>query len=238
MPVLSWKKDDSVGIIEMHNGENRHNPDFVREILTAFDEIEQDPGHSSVILASTDPKNWSLGIDMQWIGQAMAAGDADAVRAFLYGLNRLYTRILLYPLPVIAAIGGHAFGGGAIIACACDFRLMKADRGYFCFPEIDIRIPFLPGMLAILAKALPTYKLEELVFSGKKCGAPELADHHVLVRACPDASALMQDSLALAKTFAKPRTSFAEMKRRLHGKIIEVMEKEDPAYIEPLRLML
>jgi hypothetical protein len=39
--------------------------------------------------------------------------------------------------------------------------------GFFCFPEIDINIPFLPGMLAIV-EAVPYYKLEELVFSGKR----------------------------------------------------------------------
>jgi enoyl-CoA hydratase/carnithine racemase len=238
MSILEWKKVESVGIITMNNGENRHNPDFVREMLAAFDEIEQDPGISAVILSSADPKNWSLGIDLQWIGGAMAAQESGAIRSFMYGLNRIYTRILLYPLPVIASINGHVFGGGAILACACDFRLMKSDRGFFCLPEIDITIPLLPGMLAILDKAIPHYKLEELVFTGKRAAAPELAAHHVIIQACADEAALKQESLAFAKTFAKQRPIFGEMKRRLHGKIIEIMEREDPAYIEPLRLMI
>jgi len=41
---------------------------------------------------------------------------------------------------------------------------MKADRGFFCFPEIDISIPHLPGMLAIVKKAMPYYEVEELIF--------------------------------------------------------------------------
>jgi enoyl-CoA hydratase/carnithine racemase len=238
MSAIEWKKVETVGVITMNNGENRHNPDFVCAILKAFDEIEGDPDISSVIIASSDPKNWSQGIDLAWITGAMAKNDLQGIRDFMYGLNKIFTRILLYPMPVIAAINGHAFGDGSIMACACDFRFMKSDRGFFCFPEIDINIPFLPGMLAILKKAIPYYKLEDLVFSGKRAGAAELEAHHVITRACENEEVLMREALAFAKTFTKKRPIFAEMKRRLHRSIVDIMEKEDPVYIEPLQLML
>ena len=155
MSGIEWKKMETVGIITMNNGENRHNPEFVRALLQAFDEIEADPAIASVIIASSDAKNWSQGIDLAWMTTAMTTSDLQGIRDFMYGLNRMFIRILLYPMPVIAQINGHAFGDGSIMACACDFRFMKSDRGFFCFPEIDISIPFLPGMLALLRKALP-----------------------------------------------------------------------------------
>jgi enoyl-CoA hydratase/carnithine racemase len=235
---IEWKKIETVAVITMNDGENRHNPDFVRAILTAFDEIETDQEISSVIIASGDPKYWSLGMDLQWMNGTMEKKNFEAIRAFMYGLNRIFTRILLYPMPVIAAINGHVFGGGTILACACDFRFMKSDHGFFCFPEIDINIPFLPGMLAIIRKSIPYSKLEELVFTGKRAGATELAAHHVILRACENEAALMDEAMAFAKTFNKKRPIFGEMKKRLHGKIVEVMEKDDPVFIEPLRLMM
>ncbi|MCX5838502.1 MAG: enoyl-CoA hydratase/isomerase family protein [Deltaproteobacteria bacterium] len=238
MSGIEWKKVETVGVITMNNGENRHNPDFVRALLTAFDEVEGDAAISSVIIASGDPKNWSQGIDLQWITGAMAKNDLQEIRDFMYGLNRIFKRILLYPMPVIAAINGHAFGDGTIMACACDFRFMKADRGFFCFPEIDINIPFLPGMQAIIRKAIPYYKLEELVFSGKRTGAAELESHHVIVKACENEESLMREALVFAKTFTKKRPIFGEMKKRMHRSIIEIMEKEDPVFIEPLQLMM
>ena len=238
MSVIEWKKVETVGVITMNNGENRHNPDFIRTILTAFDEIEADPGISSVVIASSDPKNWSQGIDLVWMTDAMAKNDLPAIREFMYGLNRIFKRILLYPMPVIAAINGHAFGDGTIMACACDFRFMKADRGFFCFPEIDINIPFLPGMMAIVRKAMPGYKFQELVLSGKRAGAADLEAGHVIVKACENEEALMREALAFAKTFNKKRPIFGEMKKRMHGSIIEIMEKEDPVFIEPLQLMI
>ena len=138
----------------------------------------------------------------------------------------------------LAAINGHAFGDGTIMACACDFRFMKADRGFFCFPEIDINIPFLPGMQAIIRKAIPYYKLEELVFSGMRTGAAELEAHDVVMKACENEEALMREALAFAKSFNKKRPIFGAIKKRFHRTIIETMEKEDPAFIEPLQLMI
>ena len=56
MSIIEWKKDESVAIMTMNNGENRHNPDFIRAILMAFDEIENDETISSVIITSSDKK--------------------------------------------------------------------------------------------------------------------------------------------------------------------------------------
>ncbi len=238
MSILSWKKEDSVAVVTMTNGENRNNPVFVAEVLNALDEIEKDESISSVILTSSDEKNWSQGIDIQWIMTAYGNKDFQAIKDFMYGLNKIYTRILLYPMPVIAALNGHAFGAGAILACTCDFRFMRKDRGFFCFPEIDINIPFLPGMQAIIKKAFPYYKLEEAALTGKRYGAAELEEHHVITKASDNLEALINDALAFARTFNKKRPIFGEMKRRFNKGSIEAIEKDDPYYIDSLKLFM
>ncbi len=237
MAIIEWKKDGTVAVMTMNNGENRHNPDFNRAILNAFDEIENDESISSVVITSSDQKNWSQGIDVEWIMGAMNNKDTPAIKDFMYGLDRIFKRILCFPMPVIAAINGHVFGDGTIMACACDFRFMKADRGYFCFPEVDINIPFLPGMLAIIKKAIPYYKLEELVYSGKRATAKELEASHVIVKASENEEALLEDAMAFARTFTKKRAVFEQLKKRLHKHIVEIMKKEDPEFIEPLNIM-
>ncbi len=238
MSTVEWEKRETVGIICMNGGENRQNPDYIREMLAAFDGIEQDGEISAVVITSSDRKNWSLGIDVQWMAQAMADQDLPAIREFMYGMNGVYRRILLYPVPVIAAINGHAFGGGTILACACDFRFMKSDRGFFCFPEVDISIPFLPGMLAIVRKAIPYQKLEELILTGKRAVAAELEAHQVIVKTCENEESLLRETMSFAKTFNKKRAIFAELKQRLHAGVIETMEREDPRYIDPVNLMI
>jgi enoyl-CoA hydratase/carnithine racemase len=226
MAVVEWKKDGTVAILTMNTAENRHNPTFAAGMLKAFDEIEADQEVKSIVLASSDKKNWSLGIDLEWMMGSVSRNESQAIRDFMYELNKMFKRILTIPMPVIAAMNGHAFGDGAILFCNCDFRFMRSDRGFFCFPEVDINIPFLPGMLAMMKKAMPYYKLEELVYSGKRASGKELEEE------------LMKEALAFARTFTKGRTIFKEHKWRLHRHIVEIMDKEDPAYIEPLNLMV
>jgi enoyl-CoA hydratase/carnithine racemase len=158
------------------------------------------------------------------------------MKEFMYQLNELSKRILLFPMPVIAAINGHVFGDGAVLACVCDFRYMKADRGFFCFPEIDIDIPHMPSMLAIVKKAMPYYEVEELIFSGKHANAAELEANHAIRKACENEEVLMKEVMEFAKSFTKKRPIFRETKKRLYKYIIGIMEKEDPEFIETLQL--
>lgn len=237
MSVVSWQRQANVAILSMDNGENRHNPTYVAAMLRALDEIEADREVHSVVITSSDAKNWSLGIDLAWIQAAGAdRGRHDELRAFLNSLNELFSRVLTFPTPVIAAMAGHAFGNGAILACACDFRVMRSDRGFFCFPEVDVNIPFLPGMLAIVEKAVPMYKLEELYFSGKRAGGQELLDHHVVSAAAEGAEATLQSAVALAANFRKARGVFGEMKRRKHAHILAIFSGADQEIIRQLRL--
>jgi enoyl-CoA hydratase/carnithine racemase len=237
MAVIEWKKNETVAVVGMVNGENRFNPVFIKDFLQVFDEIEKDKAVTSVVIVSTDVKSWSQGIDLIWMQGRLAEQDLQAIRGFLYGLNDIFKRILLFPMPVICAINGHAVAGGAILSLACDFRFMRADKGFFFFSEVDVGIPFIPGMMAFCRKAIPEYKFEEMMYTGKRYGAPEMEAHHVIMKACPNEEALMAEAMTFARSFNKKRGVFREMKRRMHKHIIEIMDKEDREYIEPLKVI-
>jgi len=238
MPVVKWEKDGQVAVVTMINGQNRHNKVFIEEMHTTLDEILADKAVKAVVLTSNDEKNFSQGIDVEWLWERMGAQDVETVKAFMRAMGELFKKLLLYPMPVIAAINGHAFGNGAIISCACDFRFMRADRGYFCFPEVDVGIPFLPGMIAFAGKAIPHYQLQEMQLTGKRYTAPELEQHHVIVKSCASQEELMKESLAFARTFQKKRGIFGEMKKRLYQGIVEVIDTADGPYIDKLFLMV
>jgi len=238
MTIAKWEKNESVAILSMDNGANKHNLNFAKDMLKILDEILTDQEIKALILTSTDEKNWSQGVDLEWLMDRFKEKDTEAMKAFMYRMNDLFKKLLLYPVPVIAAINGHAFGNGAILSCACDFRFMRSDKGFFCFPEVNIGIPFLPGMIAWTKKAMPYYKFQELKYTGKRAGAVELEKDHVIHKACANLEELKEETLNFAKSFQKKRGIFGEMKKRMHKEIIDIMDQEDPKYIEPLLLMV
>lgn len=238
MAIIEWEKEETVAVVRMNNGDNKQNLAFASAMTEVLDGILEDEEIKAVVLTSSHPKSWSVGVDIEWLGGRLGEEDFPAIKEFMYGMNGVFKRLLSYPVPVIAAINGHAFGNGAMLACACDFRFMKADRGYFCFPEVDLGIPFLPGMIAFVKKAMPLYKLNEMKLTGKRAGAEELFAHHVIEKACEDETELMADVMAFAKGFGKKRGIFGELKRRMYKEILRIIDEEDPEYIEPLNLMV
>src|SRR5512136_971673 len=92
MAILEWKKEGSVAVITLTNGENRHNPEFVAAFLGALDEIEKDPALASVVILSGDAKSWSQGIDLNWMMAKMQIKDVQAIREFMYGINSVFKR--------------------------------------------------------------------------------------------------------------------------------------------------
>ncbi len=238
MAVIEWEKDESVAIISMANGANKQNLAFANTMNSIFDEILEDKEIFSIIITSSDEKNFSQGIDVEWLGGKLNEKDLEPIKSFMYGMNKIFKRILLMPVPVIAAINGHAFGNGAMLSCACDFRFMRDDKGFFCFPEVDINIPFLPGMIAFVRKAIPEYKFNEMKLTGRRLTAKELEEHHIIEKASQDLPSLMSDTIEFAKSFKKSRNIFGEHKKRMHKEIISVIEQQDPEFIDSLNLFV
>ena len=238
MSLAKWEKDGNVALLVMDNGENRQNLDFAEQMLAIFEEIIADKQVRALVLTSSDAKNFSQGVDVPWLMERMQKQEFQTIKDFMYRMNDVFRGLLSFPMPVIAAINGHAYGNGAITACACDFRFMRSDRGFFCFPEVNLGIPFLPGMLAWVRKAIPEYFFEQMMFTGQRKTAEELEANHVILKACPDLDSLMDAAFTFARTLEKKRGIFGEMKRRKHKAIFDVMENEDPTYVESMQLMV
>lgn len=238
MALMSLRREGTVAVLTLDNGENRHNPEFVREFLATLDAVEADEGACALVIASSDPKNWSQGIDLQWLlGCVPEPGRQDEIRQFLRGLDAMFARVLTFPLPVIAALNGHTFGDGAILACCCDFRIMRADRGFFCFPEVDLNIPFLPGMMAIVKAAVPEPECTRWVLEGRRVPGSELVAAGVAMKAVEGADAVLAEAVAYAATFSKGRPIVSALKHRMRDHILAVFEDDDPPIIANLSLL-
>lgn len=231
MSKIEYVLAEGVAIVTMNSGENRLNIDFIGEFMAVLDAIEHETEATALIVKSAHDKIFCNGIDLDWLTPIAKAQDNKTIIKFCFALNGLQRRILLYPMPTIAAITGHAFAGGAILCCCFDFRFMRSDRGFFCFPEVDLGIPFWPGMVAIVKKAMPQYILDELYFLGTRLTGKECEEHRIVRKACP-IDDLLPDALAFAKGLNKNRLYYKAQKERMNADIIRVIDEIDPAVLE------
>jgi enoyl-CoA hydratase/carnithine racemase len=96
---------------------------------------------------------------------------------------------------------------------------------------VDLGIPFLPGMNALLARAVPRYKLEEMELTGARLTAADCLAHHIVSLTAPGKD-LLAETLDWARGWRKNRSAVAEIKGRLVKEIVRVLDVEDPPYIE------
>lgn len=238
MSLMSLRNEGKVAIISMDNGKNANNLEFAQQLLGLLKQVEEEKNNKALILASSDEKSWSQGIDVMWLMSSVQGGKKEDVKAFLSTMDEVYTLMMQYPMPIIAAMNGHTFGNGIVIAAACDFRFARSDRGYICFPEVDMNIPFVPGLIDVILKAIPKYKFNDMILTGRKLGAEEMAETNFIDRTFDSVEALNDGVLEFAKTFNKSRAIFAEHKRRLHKPVLDALAEKNPPVIEAMKILL
>lgn len=168
--MIDLDRRGDVFVLKLDEGENRFSLATVARIHELLDEVEA--AESPVALVTTGSgKFYSNGFDLV---EMMANGGANAGE-LLGGALRILARVLAFPAPTVAAVNGHAFGAGAQLAVAHDFRVMRVDRGYWCMPEIDMPAPLHPGMVALLQARIPAAAVTELITTGRRYGGAEAA---------------------------------------------------------------
>jgi len=232
MDRMTWTLESGgVALLTLDDGENRFNPPFLDSFLKTLDDVEANHDARALVVTSAHEKIFSNGIDLDWLVPVMQQGGLEEAKAFFRQMMALFRRILAYPMPTVVAISGHAFAGGAILCCSFDFRFMRSDRGYFCFPEVDLGIPFLPGMIAIMTKAMPSQVFDELQFTAARLTAEECAARRVVHRSC-SREALLKESLGFAGGLKKRREVVLELKKRTYREVLRVLDEVDPSVIE------
>lgn len=164
MAMLTTTGSDTY-LLNIGDGENRFSPQWLDEINAALDVVEAKP---APLVTHGTGKFYSNGLDLEWLGANPAELGNYVVR-----VESLFARVLGLGVPTVAAINGHAFGAGAMIAMAHDWRVMRADRGYFCFPEVDIQIPFTTGMATLLTSKLAPRAAVEAMTTGRRFGGQD-----------------------------------------------------------------
>jgi enoyl-CoA hydratase/carnithine racemase len=210
-----------IAVLRLCAGENRFRPDSLAAIAGALDEVEADESVGGLVLTG-EGKFFSNGLDLEWMG----ANGEFAREEVLHRLQEILARLMTFPTVTVAAVNGHAYAGGAMLALACDFRVMRADRGYLCLPEADLGLPFTLGMTALLrARMTPATATAAMVF-GARYGAAEAIAAGLVSEAAGE-SEVLPAALARASALAgKNRGAVRTIKERLYAEPVTALRTE------------
>jgi enoyl-CoA hydratase/carnithine racemase len=194
MPQLT--REGVVFVLRWDDGENRFRDDSIRAWSTALDEVEAAEGPKALVTTGAG-KFYSNGLDLEWAMRERK----DSFPEYVLEVVALLGRVLTFPCVTVAACNGHAFGAGAQLLVAHDLRLMRAERGFFCMPEIDMKVYLHPGMTALLAARLPAQTVHEVIATGRRYGGGDAKAAGIVEETLPEA-ALLPRALELASGLA------------------------------------
>jgi len=212
---MKLEREGQVVVATMDRGENRFHPDHLAEIEEALDEIEAMGSNPAAVITGED-RFFSLGLDLDWMGTA----DPAEAMASVERTMALLARILTAPFGTVAAVNGHAFGGGAMLALACDARVMREDRGYVCFPEVDVDLVFLPGMSAMIAGRLTPQAAHEAMLSGARYGAADALRLGIADASSSEEALVAAAAERAAALAGKTPATVSGIKAGLYGEIV------------------
>lgn len=184
---IDVKRDGAIARVVMHRkGINAIAEDLLQELADAFDELGKDPSVRVVVLSSEYEKYFSVGADLTSMAAIDRGADdaAEQIQAFMLRNEERFSAIERCPKPVIAAINGHAMGGGSELALACDFRIMVED-GRSRIGQTESSLGIIPGgggtqrLPRLIGKRAVRYMIESTRLSAKEAEAVGWVDRAV-----------------------------------------------------------
>lgn len=199
-----------VWVLRMDDGENRFNRTSVDALHAALDRVAATEGPAALVTTGTG-KFYSNGLDLDWLGAGVGT------EGFLDDVHRLFGRVLGLDVYTVAAVNGHAFAGGAMLASAHDAVVMREDRGYWCLPEVDLGLPLTPAMFATVAAHLPPPTLRDAALTGRRYGGPDAVAAGIAAEAVPEGEVVERAVALAAEVAGKDRNVIRAHKELLHG---------------------
>jgi len=217
VPALT--QEGRVWTIDLGGDENRLSPGWLDVVERFLDDLVSSAEPAALVTRGAG-KFYSNGLDLAWIHEHPQ--DLDA---YVQRVQALLERILTLPVPTVAAVNGHAFGAGAMLALAHDFRVMRSDRGYICFPEVDLHIPFTPGMNALILAKLTPRAAGASMTTGYRYGADDACAAGIV-----DSVASLEELAAVASEMVrgvagKDRATLATIKAMMFADVVAALRQ-------------
>jgi enoyl-CoA hydratase/carnithine racemase len=231
--TLVLTREESWAVVTLNRPPaNAINETLMRELNAALSGLERDDAVRSVILTGQGDRIFCAGADL---GSAFAG---EAVDAFIRFGNGVLRKIERFPKPVIAAINGHALGGGCEIAMACHLRVLKETAR---MGQTESNLGIIPGYGGTqrLPRLIGRTKALEFLILGTQIPAAECLALGLVNRLAPEGETL-NEARALARQIARrppiaTRLLIEVVDDGLEAPIDQALERETRAFLQTLR---
>ncbi|MBD3235860.1 MAG: hypothetical protein GF330_04080 [Candidatus Eisenbacteria bacterium] len=188
---------------------NAVDAQMVEELAAACAEVARDPDLRSLVLTSESEKFFCIGFDLP----ALLPLPRETFQAFYQAFNRLCLALYTLPKPTIAALPGHATGGGCILALCCDYRFIAEGRRLIGMPELQLGVP-VPYPSVCMLRDLVGSRIARTIMDEGDFYEPEQSLTWGLVDRILPAAQLRSEAAAWATRLGgAPGNSFARIKR-------------------------
>ena len=217
MAYVELERDGALFVLRMVDDDNRFHGDSVAEWHAAIDEVEASTGPAALVTTGTG-RFYSNGFALEQIIEDGTIGEVipDALR--------LFARFLRLPVYTVAALNGHVFAAGAMLAMTHDARVMRADRGYWCLPEADMGVPLAPGMTQLIAEKLPITTAHPAIMTARRWGGEEAVTAGIVDEAVPEDQVLARALELAAARVDTSREATTALRTGLYADLIATLE--------------
>ena len=204
--LISVENRGPLRILTMTGQPRRGNPmsqELGRALLGHLADAMADAAVRAIVLAGTET-HFCVGADLVEVSRL------QAVEAVLGGWLDDLDSIRRSPKPIIAAVRGHAVGGGFELALYCDL-IVAADDARFALPETGIGVIAGQGgsqrLIGLAGRAIAA----DLILTGRELSGAEARSHGIVARSVP-ANEVLATAIAVAEAIARrsaPAVAFA-----------------------------
>jgi enoyl-CoA hydratase len=196
--AVSLEKQGKVGVIHLNRPPmNSYDKAFIDELNGAIDELRFDEALAAAVVTSDNPKVFSAGADIEMFKSA----SLPFKYAVVNHANEVLDKFERTAKVVIAAVGGHALGGGLEIALACDLRFAAEGDFRLGLPEVSLGLLPGTGGTQRLPRLIGKARAMDLMVRGKRITPQEALEIGLVNRLLP-ADQLLEKTVEYAAQLA------------------------------------
>jgi enoyl-CoA hydratase len=213
---------DGVARLKLAAGKgNAMTAELLDGIRGWFERVTAPGGEARAVVVIGDDRFFSAGLALP----SLIGLDRPAMEAFIEGFAACMLTVFACPLPVVAAVSGHAIAGGCVLALMADVRLMADGDARIGLNEVQLGIGLPSVVVESLRMSVPPASILPIALEGQLF-APRRARELGLVDELVAPADLETRALARARELAQvPASGFAQVKAALRGPVLATVER-------------